>query len=205
MAAGGEQRLDAQAHTCISGFAPSPHLLSPVSFGLWVVPDVSLFRIRTKCPGHRLGLLIPRGSLTTPPSLLSPPTHRDTYPGSHRAAGPAPGGAAGAARAAASWSPDSPRSSRAAGGGTGGVAPHPPQAPVSHPCSEPHHKLHEATETPEGIHLVLNDVEDRGEKVAHALDVACGDRRSGPAQARSTPRGGAARLGRPPRSKWYMQ
>lgn len=46
------------------------------------------------------------------------------------------------------------------------------RGPVSHPSPEPHHKFHEATETPEGIHLILNDVEDRGEKVTHALDIA---------------------------------
>lgn len=44
--------------------------------------------------------------------------------------------------------------------------------PVSRPYPEPHHKLHEATETPEGIHLILNDVEDWGQEVTHALDVA---------------------------------
>lgn len=40
------------------------------------------------------------------------------------------------------------------------------------PQPEPHHKLHEATETPESIHLILNDVENRREKVAHALHIA---------------------------------
>lgn len=48
------------------------------------------------------------------------------------------------------------------------------------PHPEPYHKLHEATETPEGIHFVLNDVEDRGEEVTHALDIAWGDTGSGP-------------------------
>lgn len=43
---------------------------------------------------------------------------------------------------------------------------------VSHSCGGPYHKLHEATETPEGIHFTLNDVEDWGEKVTHALDIA---------------------------------
>lgn len=48
------------------------------------------------------------------------------------------------------------------------------RGPVSHPSPEPHHKFHEATETPERIHLILNDVEDRGEKITHALDIAWG-------------------------------
>lgn len=103
------------AHTCVSGFAPSPRLLLQVSLGsglgqmllcLGSGPNV----LDTVWAAHS------RGSLTTPVSL---PAHRDTYPGSRRAAGPAPGGAAGAARAAASWSPDSPRSSRAVWGGKG--------------------------------------------------------------------------------------
>lgn len=42
--------------------------------------------------------------------------------------------------------------------------------PLSHPA--PHHKFHEATETPEGINFVLNNEEDRGQEVTHALNVA---------------------------------
>lgn len=73
-------------------------------------------------------------------------------------------------------------------------APEPSRGPDSRPCPEPHHQLHEAAETPEGIHLVLSDVEDWGEKVTHALDVTWGDTRSGagPGLWRPAPREGPA-------------
>lgn len=34
------------------------------------------------------------------------------------------------------------------------------------------HKFHEATETPEGIYFILNNEEDRGQEVTHALNIA---------------------------------
>lgn len=67
--------------------------------------------------------------------------------------------------------------------------PIPWRGSASRACLGPHHELHEATETPEGIHLVLNDVEDRGEEITHALDIAWQwvDRRSAPPKGRPGP------------------
>lgn len=36
----------------------------------------------------------------------------------------------------------------------------------------PHHKFHEATETPEGIYFILNNEEDWGQEVTHTLNIA---------------------------------
>lgn len=53
-----------------------------------------------------------------------------------------------------------------------------PQRLPQHHAPSPscaHHKFHEATETPEGIHFVLNNEEDWGQEVTHALNVAWGN------------------------------
>lgn len=38
-----------------------------------------------------------------------------------------------------------------------------------------HHQLHEARQTPEGLHLVLGDEQDGREEITHPLDVTWTD------------------------------
>lgn len=156
----------------------------------WVLgwPDVSLIWIRTKCPGHHLWPLIPRnvGNICGPAVPAHPPRHtqevtkrRVQHPEEQQELPELPlHGLLTLLEVPVLWGKGHVRGCTQSFEGA-----------ASHPCPEPHHKLHEATETPEGIHLILNDIQDRREEVTHALDVACGDMRSGPGLGPQYPRG----------------
>lgn len=155
-------------------FSSTAVLLLQVSSGFWLLQDASLVWIRTKCPGCCLWLLTPRDFLakSVAPNVPFPPTKTHTQEVTER------------------WvqhpeeQQELPKLSLHGlltllkvpmlwgEGHVKGWTPTPGRGPVSRPCSEPHHELHEATETPEGIHLILNDVEDWRQEVTHALDVA---------------------------------
>lgn len=40
-------------------------------------------------------------------------------------------------------------------------------------CRSTHHHLHEACQTPEGLHLILSHKEERRQEITHALNITC--------------------------------